>query len=185
MSFLLALSKGIDRINDSAGRLAQWLALVMIIIGALNAILRYSSQFTGINLTSNIWIESQWYLFSLVFLLAGGYALRHDVHVRVDVIYGRLNKIQKTWIDLIGTIIFLIPFSVMMIWFSWDWVINSWTVLEQSPDPDGLARYPIKSMILIAFILLLLQGISQIIQYADKLKNGKTSSTKIDRGPAV
>jgi len=109
-------------------------------------------------------IEGQWYLFDLVFLLGAAYALRHDEHVRVDVFHKSWSPKWRSLADLIGTVLFLIPFCLMVIYFSWGTILNSWAIQEMSPDPGGLPRYPIKSMIIVSFVLLILQGISQGIK---------------------
>lgn len=161
---MLGLARGIDRVTDTAYRLIRWLTVLMIVVGAYNAIARYVTKYTGFNLASNAYFDIQWYLFSLVFLLGAAYGLNREVHVRVDVLYTRLSSRTRTWIDLIGTLVFVIPFSIVMLITSWPAVRNSWAVREASPDPGGLARYPIKTVILVCFSLLLLQGISQVIK---------------------
>jgi TRAP-type mannitol/chloroaromatic compound transport system permease small subunit len=138
-----------------------WLVAVMVLVGAFNAIARYLGRWIGLQLSSNAYLELQWYLFSLVFLLGGAYALRHDAHVRVDVLYGRLGERARAWIDLLGTVLFLLPFSVFMVAASWPSVAASWRVRETSPDPGGLPRYPIKAVVLLAFVLLILQGVAE------------------------
>ena len=159
----LRIARAIDRLSEVVGRAVSWLALAMILIGAYNAIVRYLGRFMGWSLSSNVYIELQWYLFSLVFLLGAAYTLKRDAHVRVDVFYGRLSPRAQAWIDLLGGALFLIPFCVFALWVSWPQVANSWAVREVSSDPGGLPRYPIKSVILLAFALLLLQGVSQVI----------------------
>ena len=154
----LRAADAVDAVNDRVGRLAAWLGLLMVILGAFNALSRYVGRFVGVNLSSNAYIEGQWYLFSLLFLLGAGYTLRHNAHVRVDVLYGRLGPRGQAWIDLVGTLAFLIPFAAVMLWLTVPSVRNSWAVWEMSPDPGGLPRYPIKTVIPIAFFLLLLQG---------------------------
>lgn len=160
----LRLAAGIDRLNDAVGKVVLWLLGVMVMVGALNAIARYLGRFTGTNLSSNAYLELQWYLFSIVFLMGAAYAVRHDAHVRVDVLYGQLSTRAKAIIDLCGTILFLIPFSIFMLVVSYPSVMASIRVREGSPDPGGLPRYPIKAMVLAAFVLLLLQGISEVIK---------------------
>lgn len=164
MTFLLRIASAIDRFSKRTGQWLCWLTLGMVLVGALNAILRYTARFTGLSLSSNMYIELQWYLFSLVFLLGAAYTLQSDSHVRVDVLYGRLSAKGKAWIDLTGTVVFLIPFCILMLWVSWPAVMNSWAVLEGSPDPGGLPRYPIKTAIPIAFLLLLVQAFSMLIR---------------------
>lgn len=169
MQLWLRIASGIDRLNGWLGRGIYWLTLVMVLIGAYNAVARYIDRFTGWSLSSNTYIELQWYLFSLVFLLGAAYTLKHDAHVRVDVFYGRLSARGKAWINLLGTIVFLFPFCILMLVMSWPSVVNSWAVLEMSPDPGGLPRYPIKSIIPLAFVLLMLQGVSMLIKQVNVL----------------
>jgi TRAP-type mannitol/chloroaromatic compound transport system permease small subunit len=164
LPILLQISRAIDTLNEWIGRLINWLVLGMIAIGVWNVAGRYIGQAIGQNLTSNALIESQWYLFDIVFLLGAAYALKHNAHVRVDVIYNQLLPKQKALINLVGTLLFLIPFCILGIWFSWNTVVQSWQILEMSPDPGGLPRYPIKTMIIVSFATLLLQGISQGIK---------------------
>ena len=154
----LRLASGIDRFNEWVGRSLYWLTLAMVLIGSFNAIVRYLDRYTGLSLSSNTYIELQWYLFSLVFLLGAAYTLKHNAHVRVDVYYGRLSARGKAWINLLGTVLLLLPFCVLMLWAAWPAVRESWSLLEVSPDPGGLPRYPIKTVIPIAFLLLMVQG---------------------------
>ena len=163
---LQRISAAIDGLNDRIGSAIQWLALVMVVIGAFNAIARYTDQYTGMSLSSNAYLDLQWYFFSLIFLMGSAYGLNHDYHVRVDVLYERLGRRARAWIDLIGSVLFLVPFAVVMLWVSWGPVVRSWAILETSPDPGGLPRYPIKTVILVSFLLLLLQAISQIVKNA-------------------
>jgi TRAP-type mannitol/chloroaromatic compound transport system permease small subunit len=165
-----SLATAIDALNALVGRVVAWLCLLMVAIGAFNAVARYLGRFIGVNLSSNAYIELQWYLFSLLFLLGAAYTLQRDAHVRVDVIYGRLSERTRAWIDLAGAIVFLIPFCVFVIVVSSPAVHNSWAVLEGSPDPGGLPRYPLKTVIPVAFVLLILQGISLIIGKVDGLR---------------
>ena len=166
MRALRRISAAIDRLNDRIGSAIQWLALVMVVIGAFNAIARYTDQYTGMSLSSNAYLDLQWYFFSLIFLMGSAYGLNHDYHVRVDVMYARLGRRARAWIDLIGSVLFLVPFAGVMLWVSWGPVVRSWSILEASPDPGGLPRYPIKTVILASFFLLLLQAIGQIVKNA-------------------
>ncbi|MGB7522138.1 MAG: TRAP transporter small permease subunit [Spirulinaceae cyanobacterium] len=164
MQTLLKISRLIDNLNEGIGRLTYWLVLVMVVIGTWNVAGRYLGRWLGEKLTSNGLIESQWYLFDLVFLLGAAYSLKHNEHVRVDLFYKDLNRRKKAFINIIGTLLFLIPFCLMVIYFSWGWTLNSWAIWEMSSDPDGLPRFPIKSMIIVSLILLILQGISETIK---------------------
>ncbi|NCG18139.1 MAG: TRAP transporter small permease subunit [Rhodobacterales bacterium] len=169
MQRLLSIADAIDRLNAAVGRLVSWLVLIMVLVGAFNAIGRYLGPLIGIRLASNGWLELQWYLFSLVFLLGAGDALRRDAHVRVDVLYGQLSVRRKAALNLAGTLLFLLPFCVFAVWMTYPSVLASWQVLEGSPDAGGLPRYPIKSAILACFVLLGLQGIAQAIRHTQTL----------------
>ncbi len=177
MKRLLSLSATIDRASDATGRFVRWLTLAMVVIGSANALFRYLGRFIGVNLSSNTYLEAQWYLFSLIFLLAAPYTFRHDAHVRVDVLYGRLSNTGRAWINLAGGVCFLIPFCVLMIWLSWSWVANSWKVMEMSPDPGGLPRYPLKTVIPITFGLLILQGFSEITKAIATIRGTQNGPT--------
>lgn len=157
-------SRLVDRTTSRLGRFISWLTLCMVLIGAYNAIARYLGRFIHASLSSNLYLELQWYLFSLIFLLGAAYALKEDAHVRVDVLYGRLRRKAKAKINVIGAALMLIPFCIFVLWVSWPSIRNSWIVREGSPDPSGLPRYPIKAVILVAFVLLVLQGISQFLK---------------------
>ena len=171
MRRLLQISRIIDALNEGIGRLCYWLVLFMVLVGVWNVIGRYIGRLVGQNLTSNALIEIQWYLFDLVFLLGAAYALKHNEHVRVDLLYKDLNSRRKALINFLGSIIFLIPFCGLIIYYSWGTIINSWTILEISPDPGGLPRYPIKSVIIVSLFLLILQGISEAIKNWDMFRN--------------
>ena len=164
MRRLLQISRLIDTVNELIGRLAYWLVLFMVLVGVWNVVGRYVGKLVGFNLTSNALIEIQWYLFDLVFLLGGAYALKHNEHVRVDIFYKDLSPRRKALVNFIGSIAFLIFFCAWVIYFSWGTVLNSWQILEMSPDPGGLPRYPIKSFIIIGLLLLIFQGISEAIK---------------------
>ncbi|MCP4807557.1 MAG: TRAP transporter small permease subunit [Proteobacteria bacterium] len=164
MTALLRVSRWIDGLSELVGKLVGVLVLGMVCLGAFNALARYASRFMDANLSSNAFIEGQWYLFSLVFLLGAGATLARDQHVRVDVFYGRLSPKKKAWIDLLGTILFLLPFCGFALYVSVGTVMDSWAVWEVSPDPGGLPRWPIKTMILVSFTLLGIQGVSELIK---------------------
>lgn len=152
--------------SERLGLAVSWLTLLMVIVGAFNALARYLGRFLGWSLSSNAYLELQWYLFSVVFLIGACYTLRRNAHVRVDVFYGRLPRRGQAWIDLLGALFFLVPFSVFGLWLSWPSVRNSWQILEASPDPGGLPRYPIKTVILIGFALLIVQGLAEAARNA-------------------
>ncbi|MCC5858536.1 MAG: TRAP transporter small permease subunit [Ectothiorhodospiraceae bacterium] len=164
MEILLLFSRWVDRINGLIGRAMEWLVLAMVALGVINVVARYLGARLGMQLSSNAMLEAQTYAYSLVFLLAAAYVLRRDRHIRVDVIYAGRSPKTRAWIDLIGTCVFLIPFCILALYLSWGYVERSWSLLEGSPNPGGLPRYPIKTVILICFTLLIFQGISEAIK---------------------
>lgn len=178
MRLLRRLSGGIDALNDRIGAAIRWLVLVMVLVAAANAVVRYFSRGAGLSLNLTPATEAQWYLFSVVFLLGAAYALRHGVHVRVDVLYERLTPRTQAWIDLVGTVLFLIPFAVLMLWVSYPAVRASWQIRETSPDPGGLPRYPIKALILVSFTLLLLQALSEVVKQVDAIRGVAAASSE-------
>jgi TRAP-type mannitol/chloroaromatic compound transport system permease small subunit len=182
MSFLRRFSVAIDGLNDRIGAAIRWLALIMVLVGAFNAIARYLTRYTGVALSSNAYLDLQWYFFSLIFLLGAAYGLNHDVHVRVDVLYSRLSHKARAWIDLAGTVLFLLPFALVMLWVSWPAVRNSWAIHETSPDPGGLPRYPIKAVILVSFVLLVLQALSQAVKQVDVIRGESSAESQPDEG---
>lgn len=146
----------------------------MIAFGAFNAVARYAGRFAGLSLSSNAFIEAQWYLFAAIFLLAAAYTLKSGRHVRVDVLYGRLPPRGRAVIDVVGYTLFLIPFAGAAILFSWPSVVESWRIREVSPDPGGLPRYPLKTLLIIGFVLLGLQAFAELARSVDILVRGDT-----------
>jgi TRAP-type mannitol/chloroaromatic compound transport system permease small subunit len=175
---LARASRAIDAFHHRLGSWVTWLTLVMVLVGAFNALARYLGRTVGVNLSSNAWIELQWYLFSLVFLLGAAPALAKGAHVRVDVLYARVPPRARAWIDLLGSLLFLLPFTLFGLWSSWPAIRNSWAVREVSSDPGGLPRYPLKTMILVAFALLFLQGLSEAYRAASRLRAGSTAEAE-------
>ncbi|MEM6784289.1 MAG: TRAP transporter small permease subunit [Bacteroidota bacterium] len=167
---LLRLARALDRLTAAAGRGAFVLLAVMTLIGALNAVLRYVGRPLGISLSSNALFDAQWMLFGLVFLLGAAWTLQQDRHVRVDVLFSRLRPRTRAWIDLLGAVVFLLPFCGLMLWATWPMVENAWTTREGALDPGGLPRWPIKVLIPLGFVLLGLQGISEAIKAAHRLR---------------
>jgi TRAP-type mannitol/chloroaromatic compound transport system permease small subunit len=164
MRAALSFSRRADRLAELTGKVSMWVVVPLVVVGFLNVVLRYFGERIGTRLTTNGWIEAQWYLYSLIFLLGFNYILRHGINVRVDFWYGHQSARRKAWIDLIGHAIGLIPFCLIGIIISIPQVQTSWRLLETSPDPDGLPRYPIKTMIPIAFALLLIQGLAEVVK---------------------
>ena len=162
----------VNRMTGGMGRVISWMVMLMVAISAFNAIARYVGRWIGINLSSNLYLELQWYLFSLIFLLGAGYALKENAHVRVDVIYGRLQARSRALINVIGSVLMMIPFCLFVLFVSWPSIRNSWVVREGSPDPSGLPRYPIKAVIIVAFVLLLAQGVAELIKDIRVMRSG-------------
>jgi TRAP-type mannitol/chloroaromatic compound transport system permease small subunit len=156
---LLGIARAIDAVNERIGRAVLWLILAVTLISAANALMRY-----GFGMSSNAWLEIQWYLFGAIFLLAAGYTLKHNGHVRIDVIYGRLSERTQAWIDLLGTLLFLLPLCGLMVWLAWPGFVNSFQSGEMSPDAGGLIRWPVRLLIPLGFALLALQGVAEIIK---------------------
>lgn len=173
MRGLLRVSAAIDAAIEFLGKLMPFLVLIMIAAGFYNVVARYVGRAIGVRLTNNAALEIQWYLFAVLFFLGFAYILKHNLNVRVDFLYAKWEPQRRALIDLIGTLVFLIPFCILGIYVtiqpvlaSWGRLPNGrWGVWEISPDPDGLPRAPIKTMIIIAFVLLLAQAISQVIKY--------------------
>ncbi len=159
MAGLLALSRAIDRLNEFIGRWVAWLILASIIISAANAVIR-----KAFNMSSNSWLELQWYLFGAAFLLAAAYTLKQNEHIRIDIVYGMFSRRKQHWIDLFGHVFFLMPFVLLMIYYFVPYFLLSFRTQEVSTNAGGLIIWPAKSLLLIGFSLLGLQGISEIVK---------------------
>lgn len=170
----LRLASAIDRFTGSIGKVVSWLVVFMVLLSAFNAVARYLGRYIGQDLSSNAYLEAQWYIFSLVFLLGAAYALQKDAHVRVDVLFARFPGRVRRWVNILGTLLLLTPFSLFVLWTSWPVIRNSWVIRETSPDPGGLPRWPLKPFILICFALLLIQGVSELIKEIDALRKPDT-----------
>lgn len=158
--FLKFISKSIDIFNEYIGRLVAWFTSILVLLVVIDVIGRYI-----FNVSYAAILELEWYLFSMIFLLATGYTLKHDKHVRVDVFYTRFSPKTKAFVNIFGVLFFLIPFCVVAIYGSYKYTMVSWGYQEGSPDPGGLpARYLIKGVMVVGFVLLLLQAISSLIQ---------------------
>ncbi len=164
MRGLLLLARVIDALNGFVGRAMGWVALAMVAIGVINVVGRYLGAALGLQLSSNALLEAQTYAYSMIFLLAAAYVLRRNGHIRVDVIYAGRSQRTQAWIDVAGTLLLLLPFCIFALYFSVDYVARSWRLLESSPNPGGLPRYPIKTVILVGFSMLFLQGISEVVK---------------------
>jgi len=159
MTGLMRVAAAIDAANSRVGRLVSWLLLAAVVIGAGNAITRKL-----FSLSSNAWLEAQWYLFSAVILLAAGWTLLDSEHVKVDLVYGRLSRRVQLYIDIAGTVLFLFPFCLITIYLSWPVVVAKIQSAEVSNNTGGLLLWPVWLLIPIGFSLLLLQGVSELIK---------------------
>lgn len=164
MKSLLRFALAIDALSERIGRAVRWLVLAASLVSAGNAAVRYA-----FHASSNAWLEIQWYLFGAMFLLAAGYALKHDAHVRVDIFYARLTEKSRAVVDLAGGLLFLLPTAGLIGWLSWPMFMNSFAIGEVSPDPGGLLRWPVKLLVPLGFGLLALQGLAEIIKRAGVL----------------
>ncbi len=155
----LAFSRVIDKINREIGKKVAWLILLAVIVATVNAIVR-----KVFSVSSNAWLELQWVLFGTVFLLCAAWTLQVKEHIRIDIVNSMLPKRVQQWIDLIGHTLFLMPFCLLMIYHSWPFFTRSYAVNEQSLSAGGLPQWPAKGLVIIGFILLAFQGVSEIIK---------------------
>ncbi|MBF6986658.1 MULTISPECIES: TRAP transporter small permease subunit [unclassified Cupriavidus] len=165
MSFLMRISRLIDAVNEFFGHWAKWLILLAVLVCAGNAIIRYT-----FSVSSNAWLELQWYMFAGVFLLGAPYTLMRDEHVRIDVIAGRFSERTQVWIDIFGFLLFLLPISLIILWLSIPYFWLSYAGHEMSGNAGGLIRWPAKFLIVAGFFLLILQGLSELIKRFAYLK---------------
>ncbi len=159
MSAALALSRAIDSVTTFIGRSASWLILASVLVSAVNALVR-----AFLNTSSNSWLELQWYLFGAAFMLAAAHTLKQNEHIRIDIIYGMFSRRRQHWIDLLGHLFFLMPFVLLMVWYLFIYVNTAFQSGETSANAGGLLIWPGKLMLLLGFILLLFQGVSEIIK---------------------
>ena len=159
MNALLAFARVIDRANELIGKTFAWAILAAILVSAGNAVIRKT-----FNVSSNAWLELQWYLFGAAFLLAAAYTLKQNEHIRVDIVYGMWSRRTQHWIDLFGHVFFLMPFVLLMISYFWPYFLLSYRNGETSSSAGGLLIWPAKSLLLIGFVMLGLQGLSEIIK---------------------
>jgi TRAP-type mannitol/chloroaromatic compound transport system permease small subunit len=159
MAGLLALSRVIDGINEFVGRHIAWAIFLAVIVSAANAIVRKT-----FNMSSNAWLELQWYLFGAAFLLAAAYTLKQNEHIRIDIVYGWWSRRTQHWIDLFGHVFFLMPFVVLMMFYFVPYVSLSYRIGETSTNAGGLILWPAKALLLIGFSQLGFQGVSEIIK---------------------
>lgn len=159
MGGLLALSRAIDAVTFRLGKFLGWFILAAVIVSAVNATVRFA-----FNMSSNAWLELQWYLFGAVFLLASAYTLQMNEHIRIDIVSSRLSKRTRDWIEVIGHVLFLMPLCFVMIYTAVPFALRAYTTSEYSSSAGGLILWPAKILVPIAFILLLAQAVSELIK---------------------
>ncbi len=166
---LLAYQRGMDWVSDAVGALSKYLVMAVVAVGFINALLRYIGRFAQRQLTSNTYLELQAYLYAAVFLLAFAYILKNGINVRVDFWYADRSDRVRALIDFVGHLLGLLPFALLGIWVTYGPVMTSWATNEGSPDPGGLPRAPLKSLLLLGFGLLLLQGLAEMVKLVARL----------------
>ncbi len=159
MQQLLSLSRLIDKVSTVIGKFTMWLILATTLISAGNAIVR-----KAFDMSSNSLLEIQWYLFAAVFMLGAGYGFLCNAHVRIDFISARLSERTRNWVDVLGIVFVLIPFCILLINLSWPFFVNAYTNGEMSQNAGGLIRWPVYLLVPVGFVLLMLQGLSELIK---------------------
>ena len=173
MRYLVVLARAIDIVNSFVGRAVAWLVLAAVLVSAGNALVRYA-----LGVSSNAWLEIQWYLFSAIFLLCAGYTLLRNEHVRIDVLLHRLPKRQQIGVDIFGFLVFLLPAAILIAALGWPQFTISLASNEMSSNAGGLIRWPVKLLLPLGFGLLALQGISELIKRVAFLKGLIDDPTK-------
>ena len=177
MKFFLTLSKLIDTLNVKVGQVVIWLTLVVVLVSATNAVIR-----KVFNVSSNAWLELQWYLFGAIFLLAAGYTFLRNEHVRVDVLSQKFSRRTQILIEIFGVVFFLFPACILIFWLSLPFFYESLVLNEQSSNTGGLIRWPAKLLIPIGFGLLILAGVSHLIKCIGFLRGACPDPTARPRG---
>lgn len=176
LNSLVKFAYSVDQLSKAVAKVAIWLTLICALISAGNAFMRYA-----FDLSSNAWLETQWYMFGGMVLLGGPYLLTTNGHIRVDLFYSKLNDRQRAWLDLGGLIFFLQPFCLYMVWVCWPWFLESWTINEISNNAGGLVRWPVKLLFPIGFSLLAVQGLSEIVKRVAALRGVIALNTHYER----
>jgi TRAP-type mannitol/chloroaromatic compound transport system permease small subunit len=176
MKALLPVAFGIDKLNDTFGRLAEWALLISCLISSGNALVRY-----GFNVGSNAWLEIQWYLFAAAVMFGASQVLRVNEHVRVDLLYSRYSTHGKVYVDIFGLLFFLIPVMCAMVYFSWPLFVDKYSSGEMSQSAGGLIRWPVALMMPLGFGLLILQALSEVIKRIAWLRHEYEMDTHYER----
>jgi TRAP-type mannitol/chloroaromatic compound transport system permease small subunit len=159
MRLLLSFSTAIDTINEKIGVVCNWLVLLACLVSGGNAMVRYAYD-----QSSNAWLEVQWYMFAVIVMFGAAYTLKRNEHVRVDLFYMTLSRRGQLWIDILGTIFFLLPTCTILAWLSWPFFEQAYAVNEHSSNAGGLLRWPIKLVLPVGFCMVALQGLSELIK---------------------
>ena len=176
MKPLLGFAALIDWINAKLALLANGCVLLACIVSAVNAMIRYA-----FDISSNAWLEAQWYMFAVVVMFGASYTLQRNEHVRVDVIYMNLSERKQQWVDIVGTLLFLMPACAVIGWYSWPFFYESWKVGEVSSNAGGLIRWPVKLIVPLGFFLLFMQGLSEVVKRIAALEGEKVELVKYER----
>ena len=172
----LAISRTIDQLNEKIGYVCNVLILLACLVSAVNAMIRYA-----FSMSSNGWLELQWYMFAIVVMFGASYTFKRNEHVRVEIFYLFLSERGQLWLDLIGTLFFLIPTCLLLAYLSWPFFMQSYSIDEYSPNAGGLLRWPIKFVIPAGFVMLALQGVSEVIKRIGALQGYVTIDAKYER----
>ena len=159
MRLLLKFSAVVDIVNEKIGVVCNWLVLLACLVSGGNAMVRYAYD-----ASSNAWLEVQWYMFAVIVMFGAAYTLKRNEHVRVDFLYMMLSRRGQLWIDILGTLIFLLPTCLILAWLSWPFFMQSYAIGEHSSNAGGLIRWPIKAVLPLGFLLVALQGLSELIK---------------------
>jgi len=159
MRALLGLTRVVDAFSHGIGRIAEWCVLAACLVSAGNAVSRY-----GLSISSNAWLEAQWYLFAGVVMLGAAHTLRRNGHVRVDLVYGMVSERTRLWIDVFGIIFFLLPGMLLLAWMTWPFFQEAWLRGEHSPNAGGLLRWPVKLLMPLGFAMVALQGLAELVK---------------------
>ncbi|MBA7467052.1 hypothetical protein ES707_02248 [subsurface metagenome] len=173
---LLGLSNAIDLLNEKLGSICNFLILAACVVSAANAMIRYAFGYS-----SNAWLELQWYMFAVVIMFGASYTFKKNEHVRVEILYLMLSERGQLWLDMIGTLFFLIPSCLLLAYLSWPFFYQAYAVGEISSNAGGLIRWPIKFVIPAGFVLLALQGVSEVIKRIAALKGYVVIDAKYER----
>jgi TRAP-type mannitol/chloroaromatic compound transport system permease small subunit len=173
---LLALSTAIDNLNEKIGYICNFLVLAAVIVSAANAMIRYAFDYS-----SNSWLELQWYMFAILVMFGASYTFKRNEHVRVEIFYLYLSERGQLWLDMIGTLFFLIPACLLLAYLSWPFFMQAYNVGEMSGNAGGLVRWPIKFVIPSGFVMLALQGVSEVIKRIAALRGVVTIDAKYER----